>query len=426
MLAETAEFLPLLNRRAVLAMSQMRRLEMSQIKTAIAIAPVLILAIILVRKMYQRISENLKARASGCHPPRNQVALKDPIFGLDYMMQTLKAGASGQYLVFMAQRFQGLGNTFVTRRFLYDSVHTIDPDNVKAILSTDFHSWKIGDLRASAFQPLFGQGIFASNGQRWAHARALIRPSFTKTNMQPLLHMLERHFQALLRCVPADGTTSFDLQNLFILLTIDAATEFLMGQSVHSLEARAAGQSDVPFASDYTFCCLDTVRRLQMGPLSMFVPFRLDKNRVAARDRAWAYVDRFVVEALELRRTGKLDHPSADSANDDGAPEYNFLREAARDTDDPVELRTQVLNILLASSDTTSALLSNFFWELSRHPEVFARLKSEIQETLRGELPTDVQLKNMVYLRWCINECKLACYFQTSFFFFFFFQFTNC
>lgn len=130
------------------------------------------------------------------------------------------------------------------------------------------------------------------------------------------------------------------------------------------------------FVSDYIPCCLEAVRKIQMGPIQFLMPFANSKTE-ESRLRAWRYVDVFVEQALELRRSGKLD----DNTTDDGdeGPEYNFLRELAKDTDDPVELRSQILNILLASRDTTACLLGNFLYSVLRHPEMNCRLREGLK-----------------------------------------------
>ena len=46
------------------------------------------------------------------------------------------------------------------------------------------------------------------------------------------------------------------------------------------------------------------------------------------------------------------------------------------------------------------------FFVLARNPEIWERLRREIDDTLHGELPTYEQLRNMKYLKWCLNECK--------------------
>jgi cytochrome P450 len=80
------------------------------------------------------------------------------------------------------------------------------------------------------------------------------------------------------------------------------------------------------------------------------------------------------------------------------------LNELAKETDNREELRDQILSVLLAGRDTTASLLSNMFWELARHPEVYAKLREEAS-FLGGREPTYEELKNMKYLKFCINEC---------------------
>ena len=236
--------------------------------------------------------------------------------------------------------------------------------------------------------------------------------------MAPLLRMMERHFQVLLRSIPTDGTT-FDLQQLFFHFTMDTATEFLLGSSTHTLAPTKSGEREARFVEDYLVCCIEAVRQIQMGPLR---GMSVNLKAAGAKERAWAYIDRFVDEALDMRRSGKLDFLVEEGMEADvTGVKYSFIREIARDTDDRAMLRDQILNVLLASRDTTAGLLSNLFFMLSRHPEVYAKLRAEVEDTLHGEIPSEEVLKNMTYLKWCINECKFF-----FFFFFFFLLSTKC
>ncbi len=238
-------------------------------------------------------------------------------------------------------------------------------------------------------------------GSQWAHSRALLRPSFARNNMAPLFGMMERHFQALLGLIPTDGST-FDLQQLFFNFTMDTATDFLLGESTHTLDrARpGGGQREASFVRDYVACCVEAVRRIQMGPMGRF---SVNLQAIGAKKRAWAYIDSFVDRALEMRACNGSSKESDDT--DGSNVEYNFLRELARDTDDGDVLRDQILNVLLASRDTTAGLLSNLFFMLAKHPDVYRKLRDEVDTTLRGQLPSQDALKDMTYLRWCINEC---------------------
>jgi len=84
---------------------------------------------------------------------------------------------------------------------------------------------------------------------------------------------------------------------------------------------------------------------------------------------------------------------------------YTFLSELVKATQDPKRLRDELLNILLAGRDTTASLLGNTFHVLARRPDIWKKLKAEVNE-LRGKKPTYETLKNMKYLKHLLNECK--------------------
>ncbi|KAK4442278.1 cytochrome P450 [Podospora aff. communis PSN243] len=263
------------------------------------------------------------------------------------------------------------------------------------MLATGFEHYNLATLRINAMTPLFGLGIFTTNGAAWAHSRAILRPSFTKQNMTPLLTMMERHFQMLLKLVPRDGSV-FDVQEIFFKFTMDTATEFLMGGSTHTLDPNRKSDRERQFVDDYMNCCYEAVRQVAFGKLQFLS--KTPKGIDAATQRARAYVDRFVDDALSRKEKRKALGQSEDGV------EYNFLEELAAQTTNRTLLRDQVLNVLLASRDTTAALLSNMFYELARKPELYARLRREVLSKIDGELPTEAEMGNMTFLKWCLNE----------------------
>lgn len=127
--------------------------------------------------------------------------------------------------------------TFRVNKFGHSEYHTGDPRLLRYILVEQPQDFEYGPLRQRIFFPTMGEGIFSQDGKRWEHSRAMIRPTFARAQVSDL-DMVERHIQALLGAMPAtqsDGWTSeLDLQTLFHRLTLDTATEFLFGESVHS------------------------------------------------------------------------------------------------------------------------------------------------------------------------------------------------
>jgi cytochrome P450 len=338
---------------------------------------------------------NQLAKKHGCLPPSNYATGGDPILGLSFILETIRRAKKSEYMQVTLERFRRFGTTYVNKRLLYETISTIDGDNVKAILTTNFEDFEMPAIRVKALSPLFGNGIFVSDGAQWSHARGLLRPIFTRQNMSPLLDRLETHFQLLLQNIPSDGQT-VDLGQLFFYLTLDVATEFLVGQSTNILDSSQASKDERQFADDYLFCCTEAVGIIRLGPLHRLA--RSSKEAITARDRAWQYVDRYVDEAFRLRETSK---EASKEAN-----EYNFLAELASQTEDRQVVREQILNILLASRDTTAALLGNLFFMLARHADVYQKLRDEVRAVAGNDTPTEDQLKSMQWLRWCINECE--------------------
>ena len=81
-----------------------------------------------------------------------------------------------------------------------------------------------------------------------------------------------------------------------------------------------------------------------------------------------------------------------------------FLDLLTAETTDKVRIRSELLNLLLAGRDTTAALMSNVFFELSRRREIQDRLRREIATHIGNELPTFEGVKSMKYLRAVLNE----------------------
>ena len=79
---------------------------------------------------------------------------------------------------------------------------------------------------------------------------------------------------------------------------------------------------------------------------------------------------------------------------------YIFLKELVQQTRDPIELRSQLLNILLAGRDTTAGLLGWTFFLLVRHPHIFKKLR----ETVLDEFGTYHQPRNLTFeaLKGCV------------------------
>lgn len=288
---------------------------------------------------------------------------------------------------------------------------TTEPRNIQAILATQFKDFGLGDARNNNFFPLLGHGIFASDGKQWEHSRALLRPQFIREQISDL-DLEERHVNNMMRALPVnvDGWTDLtNIQVLFFRLTLDSATEFLFGESVDSQlnelpdyasSQVSAGRDEKAVAYSFDRSQFYIAKAARFGDF-YWMTHNTEFKQVCKQ--VHDFVDHFVQLALH---SNKIEKPL--ETEQTGKHKYIFLQALATETKDPVELRSQSLNILLAGRDTTASLLSWIFLLFLQHPHVFTKLRATILDDFGTyDDPKNLtfsRLKSCTYLQWCLNE----------------------
>jgi hypothetical protein len=81
--------------------------------------------------------------------------------------------------------------------------------------------------------PLVGYSILTTDGNSWAHHRAMMRRNFAKTQLGNL-EIFEKHFVNFLGCIPS-GDSIVEVRDLLKKLTMNISTDFILGCSTNSL-----------------------------------------------------------------------------------------------------------------------------------------------------------------------------------------------
>lgn len=234
-------------------------------------------------------------------------------------------------------------------------------------------------------------GIFTTDGQQWHDSRMLLRPQFIKDRVSDL-HIFEHHIQTLLPLLRGShDAATVRVDDLFFRFTLDAATDFLFGFSVDSLTNAASD-----FARYFADVQHVQATMARSGPLKALIPTRKYYDGLKHLN---AFIDRFIDEALSLSQD-ELEKKV-------GSDDYTFLHAIAGYTRNRKLLRDQIAAVLLAGRDTTAVTLSWLFYELSRHPDVVQKLRSEIEQHVGLDIekkPTYDNLKSMRYLQHTLNE----------------------
>lgn len=215
------------------------------------------------------------------------------------------------------------------------------------------------------------------------------------------MELLDDHIRHLVDLIPKNGS-SFDIQRLFFLLTLDSATHFLFGESIgcmspdsNNLLTRSAVGNAEGFAKAFNKSQYYLASRARAQNLYWLIN---PKEFREMNKQVHEVVDHYVNLALEARRNPEKK-----------GDRYLFRDALAEETDNPKALRDEMLNILLAGRDTTASLLSSAFFYLSRNPESFNKLRQAvINEFGDAKNPTaeitQTKLKDIPYLRYVLNE----------------------
>ncbi|KAH9818293.1 cytochrome P450 [Melampsora americana] len=276
----------------------------------------------------------------------------DPSSSLDYLNSYSKSTK--------AIRFNLLGT---------EVIQTFSHLDVKYILSKKYQNWGKSDNFMGAFNPLLGEGIFNSDQRSlWSWHRSLSNPHFSKQRISDV-NACEEH---VLRLV-----------HFFSRLTLTVATQHFFGHCLDMLNEllidrpiKEGGIDVTAFSKDFADAqnhCLDHA----------LFPFL-------------ASIDVLIENAVKER-------PMPDISDDQQEPENLLDQMRASGCSDHL-LRHELVNLLLASRDTTSSLLTSCIYELAGRDQLWNQLQSESSHLAQTSIISLDQINQCKLLRAVINE----------------------
>jgi cytochrome P450 len=369
------------------------------------------------------------AHEHGCQPPRKvdssffsgvahkwkRLNQRGDVFN-DYMNKVFKDNSSTHAIV---DSFSG------STKALY----TIEPENVKTMLSTKFSDYHRPRTMPNALDPVMGQGVFTSNGAAWAHSRGLVRAQFSLKRVRNV-EKLEQHVQNAFVALGKPGrdgwTDEREILLIFNRFTLDSATEFMFGTSAGSHEAYMKDKEEQrigkpikgilsrykaildDFAIAFDIALDYVALRLKLGRLWFLadsITFRLACCKVKS------YVDSYIREAVVHADTARVGASGKKLKEIDVVDDrrYGLISELVDSYPDKTALRNQVMQLLVAGRDTTAATLTWAFILLEAHPDVYSRLHGEIEVTFGTDKEphapvTFENLRSCTYLQHVVTE----------------------
>ncbi|CAJ2509340.1 Uu.00g143660.m01.CDS01 [Anthostomella pinea] len=328
-----------------------------------------------------------------CLPPVDASRF-DLVLGLRHTLAIVTSKANGQHLRnFHRNLFGAYKNTVSMLIMGQRLIMTNEPENLKAILATQFSDFGMGERRRDIFADMLSIGIFNADGDAWAHARAIIRPTWRAASSLTL---------ACSRGTSKSGWTTCQSGRMMrwiyriwhIVLPWMSAPSFCATGRPTPFTPRALSRvvgSGIDTASDVI------MMRMQLGKLWRLYNPR--KNREACQ-AVKNYVDPMVHEAVAKAKNAKQ---RGDGVTEDD-PRYTFLGALASQDLSPDEVRSHVLNMLFAAHASTASLMASVFRFLAEDSRVQRRLRQEIWNGLEGRRSTYEDVRSLTYLNWVTKE----------------------
>ncbi len=249
------------------------------------------------------------------------------------------------------------------------------PDYIRHILKDNNRNYSKATYINQMFKSMVADGLLVAEGDDWLQQRRLMQPAFHHKRIASLdqlitdevTKMLERWKECHEREEP------IDVAKEMAALTLNVTTRALFGVDIGK-EAALVGEA-VSINADL-----------------------LEKPRNPRFQNAAKAIETVVYNIINERRrsnreTGDLLSTLMDARDQDTGLGMTDL-----------QLRNQVMTLLLAGYETTASALTWTWFLLSSHPLVMERLRREIALGIGERLPTSQDLPRLVYARWVFEE----------------------
>ncbi len=259
------------------------------------------------------------------------------------------------------------------------------PDLTRQVLVDQPEKFHKPRLLKSALRPIAGEGLLTSDGELWRQQHKLMQPAFHQRRLETYADVMV--------------TSSMRMMESFVdgqLLDIGAE----MGKLTLAVVVKSLFGADLPGDAGeigkLMLAGLDAVnqRMSQALPTPSWAPTR----RNLREKRALARLEALLRDFIRIRR-----------ASDESRDDLLSMLLAAVDEDSGArmsdrQLRDEMMTLFGAGQETTATALTWTWYLLSRHPEVEAKLREELDRVLAGRTAALADLAKLPYLEIVIRE----------------------
>jgi cytochrome P450 len=258
------------------------------------------------------------------------------------------------------------------------AIHQINsPELIRRVLVTDAHKFSRGRIFAKARQ-LFGDGLATADGPEHMRQRRIMQPAFHRRRVDTYVEVMRSEIRQFAGTWQPGQVIRLDREISRITLAVTAKALFRadLGAAAVTEVCRSLG----PILNGVT-------KRAMFPDAFARIPTPGNRRFDAALSRLMAIVD----EVIKAYRMSGTDHGDLLS-----------MLVAGEMTD--AEVRAQVMNILMAGTDTTAITLGWALFEIASDPKVESLVLQEIDSVLAGRPVTAQDVPRLTYVNRVLTE----------------------
>lgn len=258
------------------------------------------------------------------------------------------------------------------------------PDLIHEVLVSKASHFYKSSIIKQALGPVLGEGLFTSDGDFWKRQRKLAQPAFHTKRISNYAETMVDCTETLIQGWLEDAR--LDVEKEMSDVTIQVVAKTMFGGEVSGIQTLIQEVRVLLKIMDTRFSRLFQIPR--------WLP--TSENRTL--DATMASMNRLMQGFIETRRT---------SGEDSGDLLSMLLM--ARDEDNgermsDKQLRDELMTIFGAGHETTATTLTWVWYLLAIHPEIEAKLHTELDSVLQGHRPAMDDLPRLPYTSQVIKE----------------------
>jgi cytochrome P450 family 110 len=308
---------------------------------------------------------------------------------LPSLLQTLAIVA--QPIEFLESCAQKYGDTFTLRVLGVHSPPVVffsDPDSIQAIFTTLADSFEFGKV-THIFRPLVGdQSLIMQEGQRHQRQRQLLMPALHREQLssqgQVICDLTRKQMQGWQR--GKSLTIREEMSEISLQVILQVVFGMVPGERYERLKHLLTHLLEAITSPLYSTQFFFPILQKNLGRRSPWGNF-LEQQR---------QIDELIYAEIADRRSQSLENRT------DVLSVLMNARDEQGDCMDDVELRDQLMTLLLLGHETTASGLAWAFYWIHRYPIFLNRLLEEIKKL--GEHPDPIALAQLPYLTAVCKE----------------------